>query len=444
MGTLGSLPAAPYTAGMKIPEVFLVEVLHRPGSLAKMLAAVGSMGLTVEGLQALRRTQDKTLWELTLEVPEEGCEGLFHAIDGVDCARVVGRSDRVFTRHEGGKIEMKSRMPLDSLDVLRDVYTPGVARVCLAIQADPSLAQRYTNRSKTVGIVTNGTAILGLGDIGPLAGLPVMEGKAALFATLAGITGVPILVDTHDPEALVETVQRIAPTFGAIQLEDIAAPECFAVEAALQASLDIPVLHDDQHGTAVVALAGILSGMRQIELDARELRVGQVGLGAAGIGIGRLLHAYGVTQLFGTDLSEEACQHYESFGGRRSTLDEIMKTCDVIIATTGVRGLIRPEAVRSGQVIFALSNPDPEIEPIDALAQGARFAADGKNINNVLGFPGLFAGALRAGVRAFTPAMLIAAAESISAQAPEGALVPSPLDPRVHEAVADAVVQAAT
>lgn len=436
-------PSPPSTGNtMKIPEVFLVEVLHRPGSLAKMLAAVGSLGLTVEGLQALRRTQDKTLWELTLEVPEEGCEGLFQAIDSVDCAQVLGRSDRVFTRHEGGKIEMRSRLPLDSLNVLRDVYTPGVARVCLAIQKDPILAQRYTNRSKTVGIVTNGTAILGLGDIGPLAGLPVMEGKAALFATLTGLTGVPILIDTHDTDTLVETVANIAPTFGAIQLEDIAAPECFEVERALQERLDIPVLHDDQHGTAVVALAGILSGMRELELDPRELQVGQVGLGAAGIGIGKLLRSYGVTRLSGTDLSEDALQHYESFGGRRDSLEGILQNCDVIIATTGVRGLIRPEAVQPGQVIFALSNPDPEIEPTDALAAGARFAADGKNINNVLGFPGLFAGALRAGAKRFTPAMLIAAAKSISAQAPEGALVPSPLDPAVHRAVCDAVAAA--
>ena len=424
---------------MKIPEVFLVEVQHRPGSLSKMLAAVGAFGLTVEGLQALRRTQDKTLWELTLEVPEEGFEELAAAIDRVDCAQVIGRSDRVFTRHLGGKIRTESRLPLDSLDVLRDVYTPGVARVCLAIQEDPSLVDRYTNRAKTVAIITNGTAILGLGDIGPVAGLPVMEGKAALFATLTDLSGIPILIDSRDPEHLIETITSIAPSFGAIQLEDFAAPECFAIERALQERLDIPVLHDDQHGTAVVALAGILSGMREVGLDPRDLHVGQVGLGAAGIGIGKLLRAYGVARLSGTDLSEEALAHYESFGGERSSLETVMRDCDVVIATTGVRGLIRPEWVQPGQVLFALSNPDPEIEPTDALAAGARFAADGKNINNVLGFPGLFAGALRARAQHFTPEMLIAAARSLSEQAPRGALVPSPLDRTVHQAVADAV-----
>ena len=427
---------------MKIPEVLLIEVEHRPGSLAKMLAAVGKLGLTVEGLHALSRTQDKTQWELTLELPESGCDGLFQAIDAVDCAHVIGRSDRVFTRHEGGKIETRSRIRIDSLEMLRDVYTPGVARVCLAIQKDAALAERYTNRQKTVAIVTNGTAILGLGDIGPLAGLPVMEGKAALFHTLAGLSGVPILIESHDPQTLIDTIANIAPSFGAIQLEDIAAPDCFAIESALQERLNIPVLHDDQHGTAVVALAGILSGMRAVGLETHDVHVGQIGLGAAGIGIGKLLVAYGVKRLTGTDLSEEALQHYESFGGQRGTLQSVMQECDVIVATTGVRGLIKAEWVRSGQVLFALSNPDPEIEPVEALAAGARFAADGKNINNVLGFPGLFAGALAAKAQRFTPAMLIAAAEAISRLAPEGQLVPSPLDPRIHAEVGAAVAAA--
>ncbi len=428
---------------MKIPEVLLVEVEHAPGSLAKMLTAVGECGVTIEGLQAQSRTQSLTLWELTLSLPEGDHSIYVDAINSVDCANVVGRSDRVFTRHEGGKIHTRSRMPIDSLSVLRDVYTPGVARVCRAIEKEPALAEKYTNRPRTVAIVTNGTAILGLGDIGPVAGLPVMEGKAALFQTLAGLSGVPILIDKHDPKSLIETIANIAPSFGAIQLEDIAAPACFEVEEALQERLDIPVLHDDQHGTAVVALAGVLSGMREVGMDPRQAKIGQVGLGAAGIGIGKLLKAYGVDHLIGTDLSEEALTHYESFGGQRDTLQGVMANADVIISTTGVRGLIKPEWVREGQVVFALSNPDPEIEPVLALKHGARFAADGKNINNVLGFPGLFAGALKAGAKSFTPEMLIAAAESISAQAPPGRLVPGPLKRHIHNAIAEAVAEAA-
>ncbi|MCA9000623.1 MAG: NADP-dependent malic enzyme [Planctomycetes bacterium] len=428
---------------MKIPEVLLVEVEHAPGNLAKMLTAVGECGVVIDSLQAQSRTQNLTLWELTLHLPEGDHTRYLDAINSVDCARVVGRSDRVFTRHEGGKIHMRSRSPIDSLSVLRDVYTPGVARVCRAIEKEPELADRYTNRPRTVAIVTNGTAILGLGDIGPLAGLPVMEGKAALFQTLAGLSGIPILVESHDPKVIFETVANIAPSFGAIQLEDIAAPACFEVERALQERLDIPVLHDDQHGTAVVALAGMLSGMRELGLDPREARIGQIGLGAAGIGIGRLLRAFGVTRMVGTDLSEEAMAHYESFGGQRDSLQGVMSQADVIIATTGVRDLIRPEWIRPGQVVFALSNPDPEIEPVAALKAGARFAADGKNINNVLGFPGLFAGALKAKARRFTPEMLLAAAESISIQAPKGRLVPGPLNKTIHNNIAEAVRQAA-
>ena len=424
---------------MKIPEVFRIEVEHAPGSLAKVLKVVGEAGFTVEGLEAISRTGAKTLWELTLELPSGGDETLCTAIDSLPNATVLGRSDRVFTRHEGGKIETVSKIALESLQVLRDVYTPGVARVCLAIRDDPAKAREYTNIQRTVAIVTNGTAILGLGHIGAVAGMPVMEGKAALFHTLAGLSGVPILIEDERPDVIVDTVRAIAPTFGAIQLEDIRAPECFEIEQRLQEALEIPVLHDDQHGTAVVALAGFLTGTRAVGLDVAQATVGQVGLGAAGIGIARLLYKFGVGRLLGSDLNQGAVAMFEELGGTAATLDEVMAQSDVVIATTGVPGLIKAEQVRPGQLIFALSNPDPEIEPVDALAAGARFAADGKNINNVLGFPGLFRGALEGGAKRFSRAMLITAAETLSSLAPEGQLVPDPLNRVVHDAVAAAV-----
>jgi malate dehydrogenase (oxaloacetate-decarboxylating) len=428
---------------MKIPEVLQIQVEHSPGSLARVLDAVGRAGFTVEGLEAISRTGAQTLWELTLELPDGAVESLAASIDALPNARVLGRSDRVFTRHRGGKIETVSRISISSPQVLRDIYTPGVARVCLSIRDDPSLAREYTSIHRTVAIVTNGTSILGLGDIGPVAGMPVMEGKAALFHALAGLSGVPILIDDRTPDGVVAAVQAIAPSFGAIQLEDIGAPECFEIERRLQELLDIPVLHDDQQGTAVVALAGILSGTRSVGLDIGEITVGQVGLGAAGIGIGRLLEAYGVGRLLGADLDEDALQRFESLGGTRASLHEVMAAADVVIATTGVPGLIKSEQVRAGQVIFALSNPDPEIEPSEALAVGARFAADGKSINTVLGFPGLFLGALEARAKRISRAMLIAAAERLSELAPEGQLVPDPLDRSVHAAVAEAVRAAA-
>jgi malate dehydrogenase (oxaloacetate-decarboxylating) len=349
----------------------------------------------------------------------------------------------VFNRHKGGKIRTISSMEIGSPQILRDLYTPGVARVCLAIQREPALARQYTNLPNTVAIVTNGTAILGLGDIGPLAGLPVMEGKAALFASLAGISGVPILIDSKDPAQVIETVAAIAPSFGAIQLEDIGAPACFEIEEALIERLNIPVLHDDQHGTAVVTLAAVRNAGRIADQRLSTSVVGQIGLGAAGIGIARLLFARGVDRILGADLDPGALARFAALGGEPADLDKIMAEADIVIATTGVKGLIRPQQVRKGQVVLALTNPEPEIEPQLAMAAGAAFAADGQSVNNVLGFPGLFRGVLDAGARRFTGPMLLAAAEAIGDCAAPGDLVPESLDPAVHKAVAEAVRAAA-
>jgi malate dehydrogenase (oxaloacetate-decarboxylating) len=428
---------------MKIPEILLVESQHRPGSLAKVLTAIGECGCVVEHLNAIKREQDKSIWEITLELDPGQYESVKAAIDALPNARVLGHSDRVFDRHEGGKIRMMSRAPLNSLQELRDVYTPGVARVCLAIQADPKLAWDYTALPHTVAIITNGTAILGLGDIGALAGLPVIEGKAALFAKLADLSGIPILIQEKDPQVLIDVISAIAPSFGAIQLEDIKAPECFEIEKALRARLSIPVLHDDQHGTAVVVLAALISASRIVGRDLRQQTIGQIGLGAAGLGIVRLLMEYGASHVFGADVNEGQLKMLEQMGGKRASLADLMASCDVVVATTGRPGLIAPAMVRAGQMVFALSNPEPEIEPRVARERGAVFAADGRGINNVLGFPGLFRGALDARAPTITDAMLFAAAEAIADCAPKGELVPDPLDRRVHDAVAAAVQRAA-
>lgn len=430
-------------AGMKIPEILLIESEHRPGSLASILAVIGEEGLLVEHLASLRREQDKTIWEVTLEMDAAAGQRLEARINALPNARLLGRSDRVFNRHRGGKIRTVSTLAIGSVQILRDVYTPGVARVCLAIRDKPELARDFTAIGNTVAIVTNGTAVLGLGDIGALAGMPVMEGKAALMACLADLSAVPILIEEKDPARLTEIIAAIAPSFGAIQLEDIAAPACFEVESALRARLDIPVLHDDQHGTAVVALAAVRNAGRQAGQRLSQSIVGQVGLGAAGIGIARLLLSRGTERILGADLTPSARERFTALGGEPAELSRVMAEADIVIATTGVKGLIRPESVRRGQVILALSNPDPEIEPQAALAAGAAFAADGKSINNVLGFPGLFRGALQAGARRFTDEMLVAAAETIADLAGEHDLVPDPLNRSVHDAVAQAVARAA-
>jgi len=428
---------------VKIPEIIIVETVHKPGSLAKVLQVIADAGLTIEHLNALRREQGKTLWEITLEIDEEADLRLYERIDELPTARFVGKSDRVFNRHRGGKIHTVASLPINTQQVLRDIYTPGVARVCLAIKADPAQVHEYTNLDNTVAVITNGTAILGLGNIGALAGLPVMEGKAALFADLVGLTGVPILMSDTEPTRVVDIVSAIEMSFGAIQLEDFAAPECFEIEARLRAQLRKPVLHDDQHGTAVVALAALMTATKRVGKHLHESTVGQIGLGAAGTGIVRLLKAYGVRQVLGADRNPAAVQRVEAMGAQGATLEEIMARADIVVATTGVKNLIKPEWVRPGQVVLALSNPDPEIDPLKALQQGAAFAADGKGINNVLAFPGLFKGALAARASQFTDAMLMAAAEAIAQLAEGDELVPDPLNKAVHERVTAAVHAAA-
>ena len=428
---------------MKIPEIIIVETIHQPGSLAKVLQVIADAGLAIEHLTALRREQGRTLWEITLEMDEEADRSLYERIDQLPAARFVGKSDRVFNRHRGGKIRTIASTPINTLQVLRDIYTPGVARVCLAIKSDPDKVHDYTNLDSTVAIVTNGTAILGLGNIGPLAGLPVMEGKAALFADLVGISGVPILLKDTSPERVVEAVAAIEMSFGAIQLEDFAAPECFAIESQLRTRLVKPVLHDDQHGTAVVTLAALTNAARRVGRSLQSSTIGQVGLGAAGTGIVRLLRAAGVQHVLGADRSALAIERIRALGAQGASLEEIMARADIVVATTGVRNLIKPELVRPGQIILALSNPDPEIDPLAAMQRGAAFAADGKGINNVLAFPGLFKGALAARAPRFTDAMLMAAAATIARLAGGEELVPDPLDKSVHLEVAAAVRAAA-
>ena len=269
---------------MKIPEILLIESVQKPGNLARVLTVIGEEGVLVEHLAVVRREGNRTVWEVTLELDPGAAPRLEARINELSHAKVLGRSDRVFNRHRGGKIRTESAIEIGSQQILRDVYTPGVARVCLAIHDDPSLAREFTAIHRTVAIVTDGTAVLGLGDIGPVAGMPVMEGKAALMASLAGLSGVPILLDEKDPDRMVEAIAAIAPSFGAIQLEDISAPRCFEVEEKLRERLSVPVLHDDQHGTAVVTLAAVRNAGRRVHQRLSVSTVGQVGLGAAGIG----------------------------------------------------------------------------------------------------------------------------------------------------------------
>ncbi|HEV7715622.1 MAG TPA: NAD(P)-dependent oxidoreductase, partial [Steroidobacteraceae bacterium] len=337
---------------MKIPEILRVETSQVPGSLASVLNVIAEAGLVLEHLTTLHRDQGKTLWEITLEIEEGAQDDLLKRLNALPSARFVGWSDRVFDRHRGGKIEMHARMPISSEQILRDIYTPGVARVCLAIQKDPAKAFEYTYLSRAVAVITDGSAILGLGNIGARAGLPVMEGKSALFASLVGLSGIPILVESSSIDHFVDVVRSIAPSFGAILLEDISAPRCFEIEHKLRARLAMPVLHDDQHATAVVTLAALLNATRITGKSLEKLTVGIVGLGAAGLGIARLLRAHGVEHLIGTDLRPEATGRLAELHGQGVTLQETLRRADVVIATTGAKGLIQADMIRRGQIVL--------------------------------------------------------------------------------------------
>lgn len=425
----------------------IIETPSLPGNFAKVALAIGTLEGDIGDIQTIKIGTLSTIRDVAIHCRnEDHLHTIVKAVNDIGNGIVVHAvTDDVLQAHEGGKIHMKSRMEIRSLGDLRRVYTPGVANVCEVIKEDPEQANYFTGISNTVAIVTDGTAILGLGDIGPVAGMPVMEGKAVLLDQFAGISGVPILLGTSDPDEVVNTVKNIYQGFGGILLEDIGSPHCFEIERRLKEELPIPVMHDDQHGTAVVTLASVISACKEAGVKLSDSIVGQIGLGAAGLAISRMLMEYGVKEVRGIDRNEVACERLREHGGTvAESLEEVMASCDIIVATTGVADLIKPEMVRKGQIILALSNPNAEIKPDVALKAGAAFAADGRLVNNVLGFPGIFRGALNANAKEITYPMLLAAAIAIVDSTKSGDLVPHPLDPSVHENVAAAVERVAS
>ncbi|MGA2503542.1 MAG: malic enzyme-like NAD(P)-binding protein [Anaerolineales bacterium] len=424
----------------KLLRIVRVVNAHEIGTLGRLLSAITAVGGNVGDIELLSESTNQVVREITIFADDEKqLEIILDAIRKNRGTKLLDVRDEVMALHLKGKIAVRSRYPIDSIATLQKVYTPGVAEVCMKIAKDPALAHIYTSTCHLVAIVTDGTAVLGLGDIGPLAGMPVMEGKAMLMETLVGLSGVPILLNTKDPDEIIKTVAAIAPTFAAIQLEDISAPRCFRIEEELQRQLDIPVMHDDQHGTAVVATAVLTVACRRLKKELSKAVIGQIGLGAAGNAIAKILIRITGNPVWGADLSEEALKRHEANGGKRSDLKGIMANCDIVISTTGVQGLIKPGMVRKGQVILALSNPHPEIEPEVALKHGAAFAADGKLVNNVLGFPGIFRGAVDTWSPRISDEMLLAASEAIANHTTADQLVPNPLDRKLHQAVAHAV-----
>jgi malate dehydrogenase (oxaloacetate-decarboxylating) len=374
--------------------------------------------------------------------------------------------DPVFELHRGGKMEIVSTVALDGRDDLSMAYTPGVARVCEAIAADPALSDDFTWISNTVAVVTDGTAVLGLGDIGPAAAMPVMEGKAVLFKQFGGVDAVPICLDTKDTDEIVETVARLAPSFGGINLEDISAPRCFEIEQRLKEMLSIPVFHDDQHGTAVVALAALENALRITGRKASGTRVVISGAGAAGVAVTRILRAAGVEDLAVTDrrgvlhssrgdltpVKQAIATETADRTGRTGQLADVMAGADVFIGVSG--GTVPEDVVRlmaDQAIIFGLANPTPEVLP-EVAHRHARVVATGRSdypnqINNVLAFPGIFRGTFDVRATAITEGMKLAAADALADlvgdDLSEDYVVPSPFDPRVAPAVSAAVADAA-
>ncbi len=374
--------------------------------------------------------------------------------------------DPVFDLHVGGKLETVSTVPVTGSEELSLAYTPGVARVCTAIAEDPTLTQHYTWVPNTVGIITDGTAVLGLGDIGPAAAMPVMEGKAVLFKQFGGVDAVPICLDTTDVEQIIETVVRLAPSFGGINLEDISAPRCFEIEDRLKDLLSIPVFHDDQHGTAVVALAALQNALLLTGRDPGSTRVVISGAGAAGVAVARILLEAGVRDLAVLDrrgvltsqrhdltpVKEAIARDTADHSGRSGSLADVMQGADVYIGVSG--GTVPEEVVASmadDAIIFGLANPNPEVHP-EVAHKYARVVATGRSdfpnqINNVLAFPGIFRGAFDVHATAITEGMKLAAANALAGlvgdDLTEELIIPSPFDPRVGTAVSTAVAEAA-
>jgi malate dehydrogenase (oxaloacetate-decarboxylating) len=437
--------------------------------LGKVASAIGSAGGTIGAVDLVAVDGDRTIRDITVATADQSeWPALVAAIDAVDGANVIDQTDRTFLLHVGGKIELRSKAPLKTRDDLSMAYTPGVARVCSAIAEDPDKAFQYTIKRNTVAVVSDGTAVLGLGDIGPRAAMPVMEGKAMLFKEFAGVDAFPICLDTKDSEKIIAAVKAIAPGFGGINLEDISAPRCFEIEDRLKAELDIPVFHDDQHGTAVVVLAALLNALKLTGKRIEDICVLVVGLGAAGVAVSKILIEAGVTNIVGCDsrgavhtdrddyldgtMNAAKRWYAESTNPQRraGTPADVIEGCDLLIGLSGARVLPADALGRmaSDAIVFAMANPNPEVAPEEA-ARYVRIMATGRSdypnqINNVLCFPGIFRGALDVRAPQITEEMKVAAARAIAGivaddELREDYIIPSVFNRDVAPAVADAV-----
>ncbi len=435
-----------------------------PGTMGRFATAIGEAGGNIAAIPGFEAKGPTVVRAIDVHCrSEEHAAHIAAEVDALDGVTVLEWWDRTYKLHEGGKIEVLPLCSVGDADDLAMAYTPGVARVCMSIHNNPALAHKYTIKKNTVAIVSDGTAVLGLGNIGPMAAMPVMEGKALLFKEFAGVDAFPICLDTQDIEEIIETVIRLAPTFGGINLEDIAAPACFEIEERLKAALDIPVFHDDQHGTAVVALAALNNSLKLVGKKMGDLSVVISGMGAAGVACGKILIDAGVGEVVGVDSTgavysgrdrlNEAKQWFANNTNpdrKAGTLQEVLRGADVFMGVSAPN-LIDASDVRKmakDPIVFAMANPDPEIRPEEADGLAAVMAtgrSDFPNqINNVLAFPGIFRGALDANAHSVTENMKVVAAKAIAECVSDDELnkdyvVPSVFDRSVAPRVAGAV-----
>jgi malate dehydrogenase (oxaloacetate-decarboxylating) len=455
-------PSASYSFTMR---------LHLPqhgGAFARVADAIADAQALLGAIDLVRVEPHEVVRDVTVAcVDADHAEAVVRAVRELEGVRVDSVSDRTFLLHKGGKVEVNPKLPIKTRDDLSMAYTPGVGRVSMAIHEDPAKAWALTIKSNTVAVVSDGSAVLGLGDIGPAAAMPVMEGKAMLFKEFAGVDAFPLCLDTKDVDEIVAIVKAVAPTFGGINLEDIAAPRCFEIERRLRAELDIPVFHDDQHGTAIVVLAALLNGLRIVGKRIEDVTVVVVGAGAAGVACTDIMLAQGVGDVIvcnrrgalhagaeGLDAERAALAERTNKRGVQGSPDQVLAGADVLVGLSGP-GAVSPSAVRAmaaDAIVFAMANPVPEVQPEevrDDVAIMATGRSDYPNqINNVLAFPGIFKGALEVRARTINEEMKLAAAHAIARVIPADELhadyiVPSVFNRHVAESVANAVAQAA-
>lgn len=446
-----------------------IEIPNRVGMLSQIMAAIANSGGDLGAIDIVQASRDKMVRDITVSAgSEQHADEITSNVAVIEDVNIINVSDRTFLLHLGGKISVNSKIPLKTRDQLSMAYTPGVARVCNAIAEDKSKVYSLTIKGNTVAVVTDGTAVLGLGNIGPEAAMPVMEGKAMLFKEFGQVDAFPICLSTQNTEEIIQTVKAIAPTFGGINLEDISAPRCFEIEKRLIEELDIPVMHDDQHGTAVVVLAALLNALKVVNKNIGEIKVVVNGIGAAGVACSKILMAAGVQHIIGCDrrgavykgrvedmnVAKEWYAEHTNFEGERGTLVNAMKDADVFLGLSGPNTCTVKHLKQMARdpIVFALANPTPEIQPEDAAPYVAVMAtgrSDYPNqINNVLCFPGIFRGALDCRATKINDQMKLAAARAIQSIISEDELsadyiIPSVFDRRVGVSVAKAVMDAA-